>query len=181
MATDRIDQLLADPTIESLFEARPNVEDVTFETLPARFPGMRHDLLCGECAALMQLRESPKFPRPFYGCTRYPECKGTHGAHADGTPLGRPANKETKIARMRAHAIFDQIWKLKLVTHRGAAYNWMRQVMQLSHTKAHIAMFDLAQCDDLIRLVYRDYPNLKGRYARLIFDEDPFGLDVEVD
>jgi hypothetical protein len=78
---------------------------------------------------------------------------------------------------MRAHAIFDQLWKQRLVTHRGAAYNWMRQVMQLSNNEAHIASFDKEQCDTLIRMVYRDYPRLKDRHARLIYDDDPFGLD----
>lgn len=174
----RLDLLLDDtpPTLESLFQPRPNVEDVTFESLPAKFPGTREDLLCGECAAPMRLQSSKRYLRPFYGCTRYPECRGTHGAHANGAPLGTPANKETKLARMRAHATFDQIWKQKLVTHRGAAYNWMRQVMGLTHSKAHIAMFNSEQCAELQRLVCRDFPSLKTRHDRLLYD-DPFGFD----
>jgi uncharacterized protein DUF3268 len=181
VTSEELDALLADPTIESLFESTPNVEDVTFDSLPARFPGMRNDLPCGECGSRMELRESRKFPQPFYGCTGFPECRGTHGAHTDGTPLGRPADKETKVARMRAHAVFDLTWKQKLVSHRGAAYNWMRQVMGLTHSQAHIGMFDRDQCELLIRMVYRDYPGLMDRYARLIYDEDPFGLDENVE
>lgn len=53
---------------------------------------------CGECQAPMLLRES-RFGK-FYGCTRFPECRGTHGAHPDGRPLGVPANAETKEARV---------------------------------------------------------------------------------
>lgn len=175
---DRIDELLDEdglPTLESLFEPRPNVEDVDFSHAP-KFPGERHDLRCGECTALMTLRESHKYDRPFYGCTKFPTCRGTHGAHKDGTPLGTPANKETKKERMRAHAVFDQIWKKKLTPTRGAAYNWMREVMGLSHSQAHIAMFNAEQCETLVRLAYRDYPSLKDRYARLLYD-DPFGED----
>lgn len=164
------------PSIESLFEPTPNVEDVTFESLPAKYPSARQDLKCGECGALMDLRTSPKFSRPFYGCTRYPECRGTHGAHPNGAPLGIPANKETKQARRAAHAVFDQIWKQNLVRNRWAAYNWMRQVMGLSESQAHISMFDSQQCGELQRLVCRDYPTLKTRYDRLLYD-NPFGFD----
>ena len=27
----------------------------------------------------------------FYGCSTYPNCKASHGAHKDGKPLGTPA------------------------------------------------------------------------------------------
>ena len=40
----------------------------------------------------------------FYGCSRYPVCQNTHGAHPDGTPLGKPANKATREARI---GLFD--------------------------------------------------------------------------
>lgn len=171
--TDRLDELLKDdlPSIESLFEAEPNVQEVGLEH-PPKFAGERHDLRCGECSAPMMLRESQKFPRPFYGCTRFPECRGTHGAHADGTPLGTPANKDTKKARIRAHSVFDQIWQQKLVKSRGGAYNWMRQVMGLSHSQAHIGEFDADQCEKLVELVYRDYPKLRDRHARLMYGKD---------
>lgn len=171
------DQMTALPTVESLFEPSSNVEDVTFESLPAKYPGARQDLKCGDCGALMDLRSSSKFPRPFYGCTRYPECRGTHGAHASGAPLGKPANKETKQARRDAHAVFDQIWKQNLVRNRWAAYNWMRQTMGLSESQAHISMFDSSQCVELMRLVYRDYPSLMTRTDRLLYDDNPFGLE----
>lgn len=64
----------------------------------------------------MMLRTTQKFtardgqPRKFYGCSRYPECKTTHGAHPDGSPLGFPADQETKGARTRLHKICDEIW-----------------------------------------------------------------------
>jgi ssDNA-binding Zn-finger/Zn-ribbon topoisomerase 1 len=172
--------------LESLFEpiprvATPSIEDVSLDEYFTKFPGIVTDLLCGECGSPMQLLESGKFPSrhqnftPFYGCTKYPHCKGTLGAHPDGTPKGIPANKETRVARIRAHAVFDQIWKTRLVKHRGAAYGWMRQAMELSKNTAHIGMFTKAQCEELIRLVFRDYPSLKTGLDRLIYDEDPFG------
>jgi hypothetical protein len=90
--------------------------------------------------------------------------------------LGKPANKETKLARMRAHATFDQIWKQRLVRNRWAAYNWLRQVMGMSESQGHIANFNIEQCSTLMRLVCRDYPTLKTRNDRLLYD-DPFGFD----
>jgi len=172
-------------TLESLFEPtprirEPSIEDVGLDHYDTKYPNARSDLKCGECGSPMQLVESGKFaPKRsatgiFYGCSRFPECKGCHGAHPDGSPKGTPANKETRVARIRAHAVFDQIWKKHLVKHRGAAYNWMRQVMKLSKNDAHIGMFTRDQCERLIALVYRDYPSLKDALARLVYDEDPF-------
>ena len=57
-------------------------------------------LACPECAAPMELRPS-RFGQ-FYGCTRWPACDGTHGAHPNGSPLGTPANRATKDARIEA-------------------------------------------------------------------------------
>lgn len=34
--------------------------------------------------------------RSFFGCVGCPRCRATHGAHADGSPLGIPANAETQ-------------------------------------------------------------------------------------
>lgn len=56
-----------------------------------KVPAARVDLVCPECGALMRLRKS-RFGL-FYGCTRYPYCKASHGAHPDGAPLGVPVNK----------------------------------------------------------------------------------------
>lgn len=140
----------------------------------SQFPEGRTDLKCGECQAPMVLVPHNTFSRPFYGCSRYPDCKGTHGAHANGAPLGTPANAATKRARIRAHWAFDQIWKKRFVAHRGQAYDWMRKAMKLSQNQAHIGMFTAEQCDELIRLVYRDYPSLisHDRYTRLCYGED---------
>lgn len=144
-------------------------DDVTLSTCPPQFPGERHDLHCGECGELMRLRMS-KFG-PFYGCIAWPGCEGTHGAHPDGNPKGSPANKQTRLARIRAHAVFDLIWKNK-VKKRHQAYGWMRKAMDLPHSGAHIALFSEEQCEKLIKLVYRDFPQFQTRYSRLSYDED---------
>ncbi len=112
---------------------------------------MAEPINCGECGAPMVLKRSPRFGL-FFGCTRWPHCTGTHGAHQQTrAPLGTPANKETKQARIEAHRLFDKLWKAddgKLMT-RGAAYRWMQEELGLSKDDAHIGKFDVATCDRL--------------------------------
>lgn len=105
---------------------------------------------CPECGAQMVLRDS-RYGR-FYGCLEYPNCKATHGAHADGRPLGIPADKPTKRARMRAHDAFDSLWK-GTGLRRQEAYRWLRGALNLSAEECHIGRFDIETCDRVVRLV----------------------------
>jgi len=102
-----------------------------------------HDLKCPECSAPMRLRPS-KYGL-FYGCSRYPLCSSAHGAHPDGSPLGIPADKKTKEARIRAHGFFDTLWKEEYMS-RGDAYKWMQKKMNLEEDDAHIGKFTFEQC-----------------------------------
>lgn len=119
---------------------------------------LQHETLrCGECGSSMVLRNS-KFGK-FYGCTAFPNCRGTHGAHPDGTPLGVPANKETKEARIRAHAAFDAVWKarqknfnLSRTVARGECYAWLAVAMRMRKEDCHIARFDVATCARVIEV-----------------------------
>lgn len=112
-------------------------------------------VICPTCGAKMELRITTKFrygnndPRKFWGCSRYPKCKSTHGAHPDGRPLGTPANVKTKEARMRAHVEFDRLWKGGAMT-RTEAYVVMREVMGITQEEAHIGKFTTEQCEQLI-------------------------------
>lgn len=107
---------------------------------------------CGECGYPMMLRQS-RFGQ-FYGCTRFPQCTGTHGAHPDGSPLGVPANSETKLARIQAHAAFDTLWRGDApLMSRKDAYRWMQETMGLDKDNAHIGMFTVGQCAALIASV----------------------------
>lgn len=109
-------------------------------------------VVCGECSAPMALK--PSRYGLFWACTRYPECDGKHGAHPDGRPLGIPANKATKAARIRAHDAFDAYWRSQ-GWERSAAYRWLREQMGLSKAECHIGRFDIEQCDLVIRVVER--------------------------
>ena len=117
---------------------------------------------CGLCSSPMVLRDSVKYPgRRFWGCVRWPECDGAHGAHPDGRPLGIPGDRETCAARMRAHAAFDQLWKGGSMS-RQDAYRWMRRALGLSRKEGHIAMFNIEQCDALVRAALHKRSDTEG-------------------
>lgn len=151
------------------------VDDVSLDgpmLTTAKYPLARTDLKCADCGADMQIRSSSKYPKPFYGCSRFPECRGSHGAYIDGRPMGIPANKETKLARIQAHKVFDVIWKDELVKSRRAAYSWMGTRMGLNKMQCHISMFDKDMCEKLIALVKEDFPSVKTAWDRIL--ETPF-------
>ena len=115
----------------------------------------------------MVLRTTTRFtyrngsPRKFYGCSRYPLCEAAHGAKPDGTPLGIPANKETKKTRMAAHDKFDSYWQKKGL-NKNQAYSLLQEIMELSPQDAHIAMFSKEQCLELINCINEREQNEQG-------------------
>ena len=148
------------------------VGDVTFEDEPPEFPAERFDLKCGDCGAPMALRKGKKgYSSPnFYGCSTYPKCDGKLGAKGDGAPRGIPGSKADRLARIKAHKVFDRIWKEKLAK-RADAYRWLRFTMGLSST-ASIGDLDEKQCEALIRHCYEHHPTLQTRYSRLAYSEE---------
>ena len=109
----------------------------------------QHDVSCPECGARMILREGKH--SLFYGCCKFPQCRGTHGAHPNGAPLGTPADRATKDMRIKAHDAFDQLWKpLSAPYTRAEAYLVMQSLMGMSSDEAHIGKFTAEQCQELI-------------------------------
>jgi len=103
---------------------------------------------CPDCGQDMILKKS-KYG-PFYGCAKFPSCRAAHGAHSDGRPLGIPANKATKRARIAAHKTFDMLWDGdNPLMGRKDAYRWMQNAMDLSKEDAHIGRFSEEQCEQL--------------------------------
>lgn len=122
-------------------------------------PPKEYEVIC-TCGAPMRMTYSTKFKDSpwFYGCSTFPKCRQTHGCHqATGKPLGRPADKETKNWRMKAHDAFDTLWQKKGMG-RAQAYKWMRRMLDLSEEEAHIGMMNIETCQRLIVAVW----NFKG-------------------
>lgn len=108
-----------------------------------------HPVTCF-CGSPMKLRSSRY--GPFYGCTRYPECDGAHGCHPDGKPLGTPADRATKAARIRAHDAFDTLYKSGRMTRKDA-YRWLQTAMGMTKEECHIGRFTIAECDRVVSTV----------------------------
>jgi hypothetical protein len=108
------------------------------------------DLVCPDCGSMMLRRTSNKFPgHPFfYGCSQYPICNATHGAHPNGAPFGIPANAATKAKRVEAHEVFDRLWYRSTRMSRGAAYDWL--AAKLGMDAVHMGSADIALCDRVI-------------------------------
>ena len=85
---------------------------------------------------------------PFYGCEKYPACTGSHKAHKDGSPMGIPANAETKQARIKAHDAFDRLWFDK--AGREKAYFWLANKLDQTEDECHIGRFDIATCQKVV-------------------------------
>lgn len=106
----------------------------------------------------MELRYTTRYtypngkPRRFWGCRNFPECKGTHGAHPDGTPMGIPADEETKKWRVKAHDVLTDIAN-KYGLSRNEQYSMIQGLMHMSPSEAHISNFNTEQCQKLIRLL----------------------------
>lgn len=118
-----------------------------------------HKLQCPECAAPMRLIRHFQFGKPFYGCSKFPKCRGSHGAHADGRPLGKPADQATKKLRILAHDWFDQLWKECGYT-RKEAYSMLAD--QLKVKEVHIGEQDAEGCQAVIqaaRILIENYRN----------------------
>jgi ssDNA-binding Zn-finger/Zn-ribbon topoisomerase 1 len=86
----------------------------------------------------------------FYGCSKFPLCEATHGAHPDGKPLGFPANKELKLLRIRAHKKLEEQfgkWDTMTKQKKGEMYKWLA-----GNTRSgHIAQMNEKDIEELLR------------------------------
>jgi hypothetical protein len=116
------------------------------------------DLICPKCGRKMILQTSPFLtygngePRKYWSCEFYPLCDVQHSAHPDGRPVGFPADKKTRIARVDAHEAFDALWR-DLGLTRTQGYELLQQITGLSEEDAHIGRFTLDQCAALVEAI----------------------------
>ena len=98
--------------------------------------------VCPECDSKMSLRRS-KYGL-FYGCSTWPACPGTHGAHPDGTPLGVPATQAVKQLRIRAHELLDARFG------RQGYFGFLVKTLGIEREHAHVALLTKSQLDLVI-------------------------------
>jgi len=118
-----------------------------------KVPNLKIPEVCEYCGGRVIFTDSAVlYGRSFgmiYLCTN---CNASVGVHK-GTkkPLGTLANAVLKLKRKEAHRVFDAIWKTQGST-RSEAYEWLAGKMGLPKHRTHIAYFNIAQCDEVIRL-----------------------------
>jgi len=124
---------------------------------------VEHDLICPECSGPMKLGKG-RFGIGYSCAQGWEKCKGSHGAHPDGAPMGTPANWRTRKLRSEAHEMFDRLWrkdaKGSSKMSRSDAYAWMRSALGLDSDSGHISKFDSAQCRKLMAQFEKDFPEL---------------------
>lgn len=117
----------------------------------------KQKLRCPYCGGTAILRDASyvygKTAREgkLYVCSNYPACDSYVGVHPHTIlPKGTLANKELRRKRIRAHRIFDQIWKQGILD-KQEAYRWMADTFYLDHSQAHIGNFSDYMCEQLIK------------------------------
>jgi predicted RNA-binding Zn-ribbon protein involved in translation (DUF1610 family) len=128
----------------------------------------RPEVKCPDCGAEMILRETKKFiypnskkPRKFYGCSRYPECKATHGAHPDGKPLGTPGDSETKLHRRQVHIKMDEILSLTGWS-KGEYYSWVAERLGWPEPSVHAGGMNIDQCKAVVAVISEEIERMNN-------------------
>lgn len=85
-----------------------------------------------------------------YVCANYPECDAYVSTHK-GTkiPKGSLANGDLRNKRIRAHKVFELIWKKNIMTKKEA-YRWLEYFMGLQRDEGHIGKFSDYRCNLLM-------------------------------
>lgn len=130
------------------------------------------DIKCAECGGPMRLLraldiETNEVRWLFWACMRHPACYCTHSAHPDGTPMGKPANRQTRAARHSAHRIFDRLWKISGgdagYMKRSEAYRWLAEQF-FTTEEVHIGNMTLEECERVQQLAAKKLDQLQAKH-----------------
>lgn len=123
-------------------------------------------LICQYCNAPTEYVDSNEVYRKSYGMIYL--CRGCAawvGVHkGTSIALGRVANEELRYAKKEAHFWFDGLWKHKIKggeskhSARSGAYKWLAKAMNVEPELCHIGMFTTEQCEEVVELCKKYYP-----------------------
>lgn len=126
-------------------------------------------MLCPYCNKEAVLKDSAEVYHGhsygmIYDCR---DCDAYVGVRKDGknTPLGRMANKELRIWKLKAHGAFDPLWQKKLARRRkergddypvyqarASGYKWLREQIGMTAKECSISEMDVEQCKQVIEI-----------------------------
>jgi ssDNA-binding Zn-finger/Zn-ribbon topoisomerase 1 len=69
----------------------------------------------------------------YFGCLRYPSCRGMHIAHFTGRPVGTPGDYETRKLRKLVHSLASKLWDYKNQEQRKKMYTWLKRNTRTGH------------------------------------------------
>ena len=94
------------------------------------------------------------------------DCGAAVGCHCNThNPLGRMADKETRLLRMQCHNVFDPLWKSGLLS-RSAAYKWLASALNIPKEQTHISWLTKENLEVAIVLCKRYYEERKHLIER---------------
>lgn len=98
--------------------------------------------------------------KDFWRCA---PCKAWVGCHARTThPLGRLANAQLRKAKQAAHAALDPLWLSGPKGKRSLVYKRLAAAMGLPESECHIGMFDIEQCERVVKLCKGEVDGQQG-------------------
>lgn len=132
---------------------------------------MNNKVICPECGSEMELKITHKYkykgglPRKFYGCSNFPNCRATHGAHPDGSPLGVPGDNETKRLRIEGHKLLNQWQMARGYTNRKEVYEALSKAM---NTDIHFGELSSDECLRVIDFLHHDIVKVNNENKAII-------------
>lgn len=129
---------------------------------------------CSMLAKFLASSESVYHGRDFGPLWICIPCEAWVGCHTGSSePLGGLADKALRQAKMAVHAAFDPLWQVLTPAYpdllrpsakirsiaRGRAYQWLAKQLGISSDECHVGMFDLARCEEAVRVIQWIKPN----------------------
>lgn len=110
--------------------------------------------LCPYCGRTPEYVDSAIIYGKSYGMVyRCAPCDAHVGVHkGTSDALGRLANRELREWKIRAHNVFDPIWKTGRKS-RASAYKWLSQQLGIPPEYTHIGYFSVDTCKRVIEIV----------------------------
>lgn len=75
----------------------------------------------------------------------------------------RAWQRDIKLARMKAHSVFDQLWKDGHMS-RGRAYKWLAK--KFDRDEVHMVWMSVAECKQVVRWVEEYLASLVPRQGK---------------
>ena len=131
---------------------------------------------CGQLSRFLPSSEAIYGAGRDFGPAYYCEpCQAWVGAHRESLePLGRLANKELRVLKIRTHAAFDPLWRDLAAAYpeangvyagaqrraaRSRAYRWLAEQLHIKVEDCHVGAFDPELCRRAMAVIARELPD----------------------